>query len=344
MPVADRVTAESINSPAIGDLDGDGRDEIIAASNEVYGAADQAGGDVSFADALANVAGTTSRVYAVKPHRQRARSGGPFLPGWPIKPTGIIQNTLPLIGPGHDPSLVKVGGQSQGRRLGDRRQPFALRRQRHQDCATSSSSGRTPSTCSSLLPWATWTPTGLRTSSSTRSTWGRRRTCCSSVRTRCTRIASAPTTRATAAPKFGPGIITDDYQFLSSSTVAKVTSGPTNSNQVLAGTGLGLLHAYDGVTGQGRPGLPEDDGRLALRTGGALERPADRRDHQGGLPLRVGRPRRARLPAGVALLPPRRAGHRELRRRRHAPGRPGRPEGDRARGRDAPRRVHLPRR
>src|SRR5439155_8565761 len=69
--------------------------------------------------------------------------------------------------------------------------------------------------------------------------------------------------------------ITDDYQFLSSSTIAKVDPVlPTN--QVLAGTGLGLLHAYDGATGLDVPGFPKttggwlfspaalsDDGRMA---------------------------------------------------------------------------------
>ena len=51
--------------------------------------------------------------------------------------------------------------------------------------------------------------------------------------------------RDSAPPSFPR--VTDDFQFLSSSTIAKVDAGP--SNQVLAGTGLGLLHAYDGITG-----------------------------------------------------------------------------------------------
>jgi hypothetical protein len=77
------------------------------------------------------------------------------------------------------------------------------------------------------------------------------------------------------APNPGYPTITDDYQFLSSSTIAKVNPlGPTN--QILAGTGLGLLHAYDGVSGVDAPGFPKvtggwmfapaelsDDGRMA---------------------------------------------------------------------------------
>ena len=42
--------------------------------------------------------------------RSTARPGQ-FLPGWPVKLNGAIQNTLPLIGPGQDPAIAKIGGQ-----------------------------------------------------------------------------------------------------------------------------------------------------------------------------------------------------------------------------------------
>jgi hypothetical protein len=60
--------------------------------------------------------------------------------------------------------------------------------------------------------------------------------------------------------------VTDDYQFLSSSTVAKLVPTAT-SNQVVAGSGLGLLHAYDGATGRDVAGFPK-------QTGGWLYAPA----------------------------------------------------------------------
>ena len=63
VPENEQMTAESINNAAIGDLDGDGRDDVVVATNEVYGGAG-GGGDVVF-DGLSNAAGTTSRVYAV---------------------------------------------------------------------------------------------------------------------------------------------------------------------------------------------------------------------------------------------------------------------------------------
>jgi hypothetical protein len=53
--------------------------------------------------------------------------------------------------------------------------------------------------------------------------------------------------------------VTDDFQFLSASNIAKID--PTlPTNQIVAGTGLGLVHAYDGATGQDVPGFPKVTG------------------------------------------------------------------------------------
>jgi hypothetical protein len=60
--------------------------------------------------------------------------------------------------------------------------------------------------------------------------------------------------------------VTDDYQFLSANNVAKLDPQlPTN--QILAGTGLGLVHAYDGASGLDISGFPK-------QTGGWLAAPA----------------------------------------------------------------------
>jgi len=107
-----QMLAESINNPAIADLNGDGHDDVVIATNEEYGASPSPG-DVSggfeqgFADLLAGAAGGSSRVYAV------SGATGRFLPGWPIKLNGGIQNTLPLIGPGQDAAILRVGGQER---------------------------------------------------------------------------------------------------------------------------------------------------------------------------------------------------------------------------------------
>jgi hypothetical protein len=273
VPDVEKMTAESINNPAIGDLDGDGRDDIIVATNEVYGGADSSGGDVGFGGLLA-AAGSTSRVYAVK-------SNGTILPGWPVKPGGIIQNVLPLIGPGHDPALVKVGGvqkivvsvtgstvitiyNANGTTDKEIQQTAgglgALNL--FESSAVGDLDGGGPGGLNivkyqlDLGQAANLLLVGQNVPYSHR-------------------IGAYDASTGVKAPAFP--VITDDYQFLSSSTVARVADGV--SNQVLAGTGLGLLHAYDGVTGNDAAGFPKvtggwlfapaalsDDGRIAAIT------------------------------------------------------------------------------
>jgi hypothetical protein len=53
--------------------------------------------------------------------------------------------------------------------------------------------------------------------------------------------------------------VTDDYQLLGASDIAKLDpSLPTN--QVITGTGLGLVHAYDGASGRDVAGFPKQTG------------------------------------------------------------------------------------
>ena len=66
----------------------------MVASNEVYGAPEL--NEVSFAGITASAAGSSGRLYAID------GSTGKFLPGWPVKMPGLIQEVLPLIGPGQD--------------------------------------------------------------------------------------------------------------------------------------------------------------------------------------------------------------------------------------------------
>ena len=101
------MVAESINDPAVGELvPGSGHDDVVVATDELYGAP-AAGSDVSFAGITASAAGSSGRLYAID------GKTGRILPGWPVKMPGIIQNELPLIGPGQDASIVKVGGKPE---------------------------------------------------------------------------------------------------------------------------------------------------------------------------------------------------------------------------------------
>jgi hypothetical protein len=109
--------SEIFTTPTLADLDGDGTNEVIVSTNEEYGTPSfdpqQEFGELLdvFSDptqlpnfptqlasaaldqAFANAGGTT-RVYAI-------RSDGTFLPGWPIAVPQLSQGLLPLVGPGH---------------------------------------------------------------------------------------------------------------------------------------------------------------------------------------------------------------------------------------------------
>jgi len=257
--------AESINDPALGNLTGaaDGHQDVVVATNEYYGPnAGSSSGDVSFYGSLSPAAGGSTRVYAVD------GESGHYLSGWPVSIPGIIQNVLPLVGPGNDPSIATVGGKVQvitsatGGALSeiapDGTRTTTIQQQSYgaNSNATDRSGGLnlfegavegnllgTPGTvdvvkyelgladASNLLLVGQNVPYNHL-------------------------LGAWDATTGTATNAFPT--ITDDYQFLSSSEVAKVAAGQTN--QVLAGTGLGLLHAYDGATGQDVSGFPKVTG------------------------------------------------------------------------------------
>ena len=96
--------AKSLSSPAVGDLDGDGRPEIIVATNEEYGQepnsfAIESNLLRSLQLLLANAdvdefsLDTNGRVYAIHPDGTN-HAGGAFLPGWPAKVPLLKRNAV----------------------------------------------------------------------------------------------------------------------------------------------------------------------------------------------------------------------------------------------------------
>jgi hypothetical protein len=101
-----------IDTPAVADITGDGKPEIIVGTNEEYPAADDGGFNAgAFNTAslqLLNASGqldlVNSRVYAIKP---TGDPGGPadtgtgaFVTGWPVKVGDVFAELLPVVGEG----------------------------------------------------------------------------------------------------------------------------------------------------------------------------------------------------------------------------------------------------
>ncbi len=200
--------------------------------------------------------------------RGRAAPTASFLPGWPIKLNGAIQSTLPLIGPGQDPALVKVGGQqlvvastTGSASIGEYDTSGNLVRDVQQGAYGPASDATDRTGTINLFESASvgnLTPAGGPDIVK----YGLSLT---DVANLLLVGQNAPYNHLIGAYEAQTGTplpafprITDDFQFLSSSDVARVTPGSTN--QVVAGTGLGLLHAYDGATGTDVSGFPKVTG------------------------------------------------------------------------------------
>jgi len=88
----DGARAKILSSPAIGDLDGDHRPDVVEGTAEAYGSSPT----------------TTARLHGF------AHDGKP-LPGWPVRPPALAANSIPLAGQGvpESPVLADVDGDGK---------------------------------------------------------------------------------------------------------------------------------------------------------------------------------------------------------------------------------------
>ncbi len=109
--------AEIITTPAVGDITGDGRPEIVTPTAEFDPNPSAPGAPSGPTDLpgllqgglvniLANAIGGSGRTYALDAH-------GHVLPGWPIKPNGEVPDALPLVAPSYDHVLGNLDGDSK---------------------------------------------------------------------------------------------------------------------------------------------------------------------------------------------------------------------------------------
>ncbi len=186
-----------------------------------------------------------------------------------MKLDGAIQSTLPLIGPGQDPAVGKIGGRATvvasttGSATIEEYGPGGELLRTVQQGAYGPGSDATDRTGTiNLFESAVLGQAHHGGAPRHRQVRAVAQRCLQPLLTG----QNAPYNHligaydaTTGAPLPAWPRITDDFQFLSASDIAKVNSSAVG-NQVVAGTGLGLLHAYDGVTGRDVAGFPKVTG------------------------------------------------------------------------------------
>jgi hypothetical protein len=272
--------AESVNSPAIADLDGDGKPEVVVATNEVVP------GDPQFPtspfDLLGQILGSSTGsnpVYAL-------HGNGTPVSGWPVMVGVAAGDLLPLVLPGHDAAVLDTNGDGQdevsvsagtgfgGRIVDGGGSTVTAFQNAAADCPDQGL----------ILNLADYPSIGDLSGSGTPDVLkggGTVNLAANLLAVNqnlpfCHVEQAWDSSTGVAAPGYPRA--TDDFQLVSQSSVARV-SGPGPAHQALVGTGMYQLHAYgpDGLEASGWPKF----------TGGWLEATAAVGDADGNGKLDV---------------------------------------------------------
>jgi len=240
--------SEIANSPAIADLDGDGDPEIVIATNEVVGAANDGFNPQDLLNLFLGNATGTNPTYAL-------HGDGKPVDGWPVQ-TGVASgDVLPLVIPGHDAAAgdldpARKGDEvavSAGTGLGAR--IVAGNGEPIRQLTPTPAPGASLTDLSAQINLADYPSIGRLSDAAGPSV----------IKGGLSALGAAnlvavnqnlPFNHSVQAwnpangqyrPRFP--VATDDFQLLSQPTIAKV-GGPGGGRQALVGTGLYQLHAY----------------------------------------------------------------------------------------------------
>jgi hypothetical protein len=274
--------AESINTPAVADIDGDGHLDVVVPTNEIYKGSAPAPTPAELTDALRRgvldealqTAGlVSSRVYAVK-HNGTLADGDSsdntgftvdrdaFLSGWPVK-LGGVADILPLIGPGFDPVIADTDGDGKpeiilGSTLGTMIVFDGAGKAKYP--LNPGAAGLAPGATFNLFEYPAVGDTlgagNLSIYKGGLPAQGLVDLVAVGQNIPYSHVVQGWDAR-TGATLPGWPRPTDDWQLLSSPSIANVGGGP--EREVIVGTGLYLLHAY-GPTGADAPGFPKFTG------------------------------------------------------------------------------------
>jgi hypothetical protein len=256
--------AEIVTTPAIADLDGDGADEVIAASNEVIPGDPQL--PTSPFDILGQIlaSGTGSNpVYAI-------HGDGTEVSGWPVMVGVAAGDLLPLVLPGHDAAVLDEDGDGNDEVSVSAATGFTgkLVNGDGSDVSSYTNAAANSPDQGPVINLADYPSIGDLSGQDPPNPLVLKGGL--TVNGAANLLAvnqNLPFSHVEQAwdpsngnPVAGYPLATDDFQLVSQASIARV-AGSGEERQVLVGTGLYNLHAYgpNGTEAPDGPGGPEDD-------------------------------------------------------------------------------------